>query len=124
MDPLIDIIRASGLELFAAEFVSSVRVGDSTQEVAQVEVYILAADSAEAAQIRACELADSLSDRYRNTKGQVVSVECRGVTAVAELSSAEYYGALHVATVRFADCTRVKDLMSEVRSDLPNLDRS
>lgn len=121
MDHLLEFIRSSGLQLFSAEFVSSVQVEHSAQQVSQVDTYLFAADSMEAAQRRAGEMAGSLSERYRNKNGHVVSVECRGVASIDELGSAEYYGALHVSTVRFTEFSRVADLVSEVRVDLPEL---
>ena len=67
---------------------------------------------------------NSLSESYRNSQGEVVTIECKGIHSVEEVDYVDDKGRIELGGVLFTGQTSIDDLVegSRDRQDLPSLD--
>jgi|GEM_PF-5820321 len=107
---------------FVVQFVLTAEVEETGDSATMIKTYLIPANSQAEAHAAAMEMMESLSDRYKNREGEVVSVRCEGIHSVEELDYVDSEGRLDMATFLFAGATQSSDLIGNgVRRDLPLL---
>ncbi|MFK7789283.1 MAG: hypothetical protein AB8C95_07320 [Phycisphaeraceae bacterium] len=112
--------------LFVAQFVSSISVEGVADQAIAINVFVIAADSIDAAWQKADSMIETLSDQCRNSEGQVVHSECRGISSVDELfigNSEGQEGELQIDSFTFSSKTTIRHLLDNSRGDLPPIDQ-
>lgn len=109
---------------FVIKFVSLMTVASAKKSVIQITPFFLTASSEGDVREQARSMISSLSESYRNSEGEVVTVECKGIHSVEELDYVDVNGFVELGGVLFSDETSVNDLLEElaVRQDIPLLD--
>ena len=108
---------------FIVQFVLSLHVDDSDDLVTQIKTILIPAASEKEVRETAQGMIESLSDRYRNHEGRVVTVRCEGIHSVDELAFVDFDGQVELANFQFSSTTRPHHLIHEAqRQDLPVLE--
>ncbi|MBT5020550.1 DUF4288 domain-containing protein [bacterium] len=117
------ISRSEGIP-FVVQFVSEVTVGTEGKGIIQMSSFFLTASSEDDARKQGMSMINTLSESYRNSQGEVVTIECKGVHSVEELDYVDDNGRIELGGVLFTGETSINDLTegSNDRQDLPSLD--
>lgn len=118
---VLEILRGLGSRPFIVEFVSVVTV-ERADPIIQIDSILILVDSESSARNAAQSIAISLSDRYRNSNGAIVSISCKGIHSIEELDCTTNDGHLMLSTFQFSSRTRIENLINGHRDDLPLLD--
>jgi len=124
LNPIIESISRSKGIPFVVQFVSVIVVGTEGRGIIQISSFFLTASSEADARDQGLSMTNSLSESYRNSQGEVVTIECKGIHSIEELDYVDDNGRIELGGVLFAGETSITDLMegSDQRHDLPLLD--
>lgn len=123
-NPIIEFIGHSTGIPYVVQFVSAVTVGTGSRGIIQISSFFLTAKSEDHARKKGLSMMSSLSGSYRNSQGDVVNIECKGIHSIEELDYVDDNGRIELGGVLFTGETSVNDLTerAKTRRDLPLLD--
>lgn len=109
---------------YIVQFVLSLNVEGNSQSAVQITTYLIPTSSKQAAKESALQMVESLSESYRNSNGEPVTVKCVGLHSIEEADYVDDDGRIPLGVVQFSNTTSPNNLLQEHshRNDLPLLD--
>lgn len=118
-----EFLRSLSGKPFVVQFVLSLQVGGTDESVTQIRAFLIPSTSETELRDAAQEMMESLSERYRNRNGEIVTVRCEGIHSINELDLADSDGSLELGNFQFSKSTRPSHLIHDGdRQDLPLLE--